>query len=480
MSLPPIEAILSSSRHATKLVFTNQTHLSNISKIIGGDVSSLAIEGVPGAGKTTLFAKAVADSIGDALCGGVRSKNLVIYIAPTNALVLEFVAKLYSFLFKNCSEEDFIKRTRLYGSKIYSKRYPTVLKPINDDVVLVASTEWQRVSARITGGSRKAALLIDEASRMTVSRLLIPIADGLARGRRERLGALEITGVVVIGDENQAIGLTDSERRYLLLRRMRDLTSKDKDHYIKYYFLNESYRLPPGTETPINEGYYGRRIRALGIRPSLKLDVKDIQDIVNEINSKIKISNVTYKVLYDMLYNIFIDHQYLIHVETYEFKGGDTYCIDRTELAAGVVLGLRYALEKAGNKMNISVVSPYAKMSGSPLIYLKLSGLRHSIEYGTVTSYIGRESEIVVAVMGKERPMGTFYFRDPYLYSVQLSRHSKILVTIGCAECLRKAAEYELSRKLERSRGEEWKTAVEKMMKTAETLYSLTKISLVK
>jgi hypothetical protein len=97
-----------------------------------------------------------------------------------------------------------------------------------------------------------------------------------------------------------------------------------------------------------------------------------------------------------------------------------------------------------------------------------------------VTSYIGRESEIVVAVMGKERPMGTFYFRDPYLYSVQLSRHSKILVTIGCAECLRKAAEYELSRKLERSRGDEWKTAVEKMMKTAETLYSLTKISLVK
>lgn len=473
---PPVEKVL---REVAPRRVTPQrvdTIAGNVAKIVSGETKALGIEGVPGAGKTTLFASSVASVLADALCGGRVGRDLVIYIAPTNALVLEFLTKLYSFLSSmGCTMNDFLRRVRAYGSKIYSVDYPEVLKPVDDNVALVASTEWQRVSARIVGRERSAVLLVDEASRMTVSRFFIPIADSLARGKGRKEGRLEFRGLVVIGDENQAIGLSEVERTYLLLQRLKEISYRDRDNYVEMRQLRHSYRLPPPTEIPLNEGYYkDLKIEALGtpLEAFIKtIDAMEVEKVFRVIErSGIVKDDRNRKAVLEALNILFVEKRPRVHIELYEFGGADTYELDRTRLAAASAYGVGELAKSLDINVNVAVVSPYARQSYSPVALLKLLNLGVAgLRYGTVTSYIGREDGVVVAVMGKERDKA-FYLRDPYQFSVQLSRHSNALVTIGCAECLVNAAEYQLRRRLRRRPPREYLAALEKMRDTAQAL----------
>jgi hypothetical protein len=62
----------------------------------------------------------------------------------------------------------------------------------------------------------------------------------------------------------------------------------------------------------------------------------------------------------------------------------------------------------------------------------------------TVQAMIGGEQDFVVTMLGKEyaasdwaEAFATLYAREPELLNVQLSRHRRLLVAIGCVECLK-------------------------------------------
>jgi len=432
-----------------------------IDTLLAGNPLVIGAPGVPGAGKTTFYAYILAKHLKDIICNEIyKHRYLYVYIAPTNDLVRDFFEKFVKFLKGvlgiKCDPAVLSRRLRVYGSKIMAPSFPKLLKAIDEDVVLVASTDWQRVSARILT-SKEQFYFIDEASRMTFVRLFIPIADAIARG--ESRG--EIKGFAVIGDENQAVGLTEEERRLLLLHSIRKLYEDSRNH-VYVVPLTVSWRLPKETAEPIKIGFYDGNLEGRGTPLKIPNEHEQIKRILAEIKGICR----KYISYIEQFLGI-ASEQPLVHLELSEhFQKGDRYDIGRAKLS----WCLAYVVSHLTNK-KIAVVTPYTKMAFA----IRMLGEIPNVSTTTVASYLGRENNIIIATFGKEQAgsCNTYYMQDPFSFNVQLSRQLNALYTIGSAEMLRVSTEYckaEISR-------EKWKTdaivGIEKMRRTVETLLSM-------
>ncbi|MEM1637798.1 DEAD/DEAH box helicase [Pyrobaculum sp.] len=427
---------------------------AKINDLLSGNPSVVGVSGVPGAGKTTFYAYVLAKQLKDRICQRRQEGDLYVYIAPTNDLVIDFLEKFVQILKGafdvECPPEILAKRIRAYGSKIESRKYSEVLKTINDEVILVAATEWQRVAARLGRSQRRQYYLIDEASRMTFTKLFISIADEIA----SRRGWKNIQGFVVIGDENQAIGINRVERRHLLLEKIRRLSESGSEgvHHLQ---LDHSFRLPKGAEMPIKEGYYEGRLRALGQPILLNCE----SECIKGLGEKCRGLAPTLEEL-----SIIARKSPLVHIElSNEFRptiDGITFDEKRARIAWCLA-----QLLSCCSRKRIVILTPYVGMSFAIRLVGNLPG---NVRAATVSAYLGREDDIVIAVFGKERAAEckTFYLKDPYLLNVQLSRHRGALYTMGSAEKLINSANYCLGNK----RGDIREAGWEKMRRALQTL----------
>lgn len=391
-----------------------------IDDLLAGNPSIVGVPGVPGAGKTTFYAYTMAERLKDAICGGRELRILYVYLAPTNDLLIDFLDKFLGFLrgaFQvDCSPVELARRIRAYGSKIEADKYPQVFKAVDKDVLLVISTEWQRVSARILG-ARNQVYLIDEASRLTMSHFFITIADGIAK----RSQVEDILGFTVIGDVNQAVGLSEGERQLLLLKNIERLA--EESDRVNLIPLNISWRLPSGTEEPIKEGYYGGNLEAKGEPLLLEAPHEELKRILGDKHCK----------KYENVINDFIVHASKyphVHIELdTHFIEGEKYDERRARLAwclARVISAL--------SKKTVSVVVPYNQMAFA----VRMLGELENVHTATVASYLGREDSIIISVFGKEQVgnCNTYYLQDPYIPNVQHSRQKNALYSIGSSEIL--------------------------------------------
>jgi hypothetical protein len=398
-------------------------------EILAGNQAVVVAPGVPGAGKTTFYAYILAKHLKDEICRESISFNyLYIYIAPTNDLVRDFIEKFLGFLKGTfgveCRPEILSRRIRVYGSKISAPSYPQLLKAIDDEVLLVASTDWQRVAARIL--TRKEQIyLIDEASRMTFTRLFVSIADAIAKGNAKG----DIRGFSVIGDENQAVGLEEEERRFLLLSSIREIAEKGSDR-IYIVPLNVSWRLPEDTARPIKFGFYNGDLIGKGTPFKVNPEDEIIRTLMRE-----KLCQKYSKYIWDILQ---VASRYpLVHVELGEhFRIGEKFDEKRAELG----WCLAYVLSGLVGNRQVSVVVPYTQMAFA----IRILRPPQNVRVATIASYLGREDDIIISIFGKEQvsQCNTYYLKDPYTFNVQLSRQRNALFTIGSADILKMSAEY--------------------------------------
>jgi len=431
-----------------------------VEEILAGNQAVVVAPGVPGAGKTTFYAYILAKHLKDEICRESISFNyLYIYIAPTNDLVRDFIEKFLGFLKGTfgveCRPEILSRRIRVYGSKVSAPNYPQLLKAIDDEVLLVASTDWQRVAARIL--TRKEQIyLIDEASRMTFTRLFVSIADAIAKGNTKG----DIRGFSVIGDENQAIGLEEEERRFLLLSSIREIAEKGSDR-VYIVTLNVSWRLPEDTARPIKFGFYNGDLIGRGTPFNVNPEDEIIRTLMRE-----KLCQKYSKYIWDILQ---VASRYpLVHIELGEhFRIGEKFDEKRAELG----WCLAYVLSGLVGNRQVSVVVPYTQMAFA----IRILRPPQNVRVATIASYLGREDDIIISIFGKEQASqcNTYYLTDPYTFNVQLSRQRNALFTIGSANILKKSAEYciDISEKKPRK-----KMLIEGWEKLTRTLDELQKI----
>jgi len=400
-----------------------------VEEILAGNQAVIVAPGVPGAGKTTFYAYILAKHLKDEICRESISFNyLYIYIASTNDLVRDFIEKFLGFLKGTfgveCRPEILSRRIRVYGSKVSAPSYPQLLKAIDDEVLLVASTDWQRVAARIL--TRKEQIyLIDEASRMTFTRLFVSIADAIAKGNTKG----DIRGFSVIGDENQAIGLEEEERRFLLLSSIREIAEKGSDR-VYIVPLNVSWRLPEDTARPIKFGFYNGDLIGRGTPFKVNPEDEIIRTLMRE-----KLCQKYSKYIWDILQ---VASRYpLVHIELGEhFRIGEKFDEKRAELG----WCLAYVLSGLVGNRQVSVVVPYTQMAFA----IRILRPPQNVRVATIASYLGREDDIIISIFGKEQvsQCNTYYLKDPYTFNVQLSRQRNALFTIGSADILKMSAEY--------------------------------------
>jgi len=115
----------------------------------------------------------------------------------------------------------------------------------------------------------------------------------------------------------------------------------------------------------------------------------------------------------------------------------------RAKLGFYATLALYLWSQGLGGGLGLAATSIYTDMSWSIDFQMGRLGLRFDNSH-TVQAMIGGEQDFVVTMLGKEyaasnlaETFATLYAREPELLNVQLSRHRRLLVAIGCVECLK-------------------------------------------
>ena len=133
------------------------------------------IQGPPGTGKSTAIDFAIINLFRD-------SDFTILYVAPTNKLVYERASKLISYL-KNYEDLKSIpKIMRIYGSAfVYDGEAEGFRDPLNDDVRIILSTEYQRTYIE-SGEMKEIVVIVDEASKSPIARPFITLARSVIMG----------------------------------------------------------------------------------------------------------------------------------------------------------------------------------------------------------------------------------------------------------------------------------------------------------
>ena len=476
------DALNKASRYSLELVESLQVALDTSKKAVLHESRApiVGIRGPPGTGKTKIMEGAINDND---IIYNIQSNNLkFIYIAPTNELTRSgFERALVPVIrmFGGSAGElvDALRRVRVYGSAIpppylgqdlekLSRYYPEIDKEtwkkilrdivyggINDDVLFIFTTDYQRASAR-SRSSHKFLMFVDEASKSPFYLPFNPVSDselkGLAMGHRSGV----IHGLVVVGDDRQAIALGPEYQGYgktlLVLPKVGEvLQALDLNEQFKT--LTTTFRLPSPTEKPIGEGFYGdvgglQAYEAALVRLRRKLGGLDLSERFSKCKNIM--GNYLWDVTIELLEQAIGDlnkPQPIIIVNTSdEIPGGQQFEPCRVKLSVYFALALRCLSSDLG----ISVIAPYRELVDSARYYFRrlTRDIRidaSNVRFLTVQSMLGGEDDVVISMLGKEwtsREESTIYFREPENLNVQLSRHRLMLIVIGNATRLRNAA----------------------------------------
>lgn len=432
-------------------------------KIVAIDSERISlVQGPPGTGKTTIFHQVINECLDE-----VDENEVFLYIAPTNKLVADMLTRVAS-IYRNRGRtlEDLKKEVRVYGSRFrYGEGFEHLRKPIDNNVKIVLSTEYQRIYE--SEADRRYHLLIDEASKSPIHRPLITISDRLLELIQQSEGEGILESLNVIGDPKQAIALGDEYRGredlLLLTNLIRGLLSEklktevDRGEIdvteaalrelrgIFYEFLEITRRLPYPSETPISVGFYSGNLRAY------KKADEVLKEIANkwDSNEARELSNLNedYSKTVDILDSAISTGIPIIYVHV----RGDylrDYLFNERKAKVGLLFSC--AIKKI-LKESVTVVAPYVdqqlqmKLRMQHLYGDMLGQDVRTINFTTVHRMLGAEDSHIIAVLGKERTgklyhERTIYFMEPEVFNVQLSRHKKLLVIVGDLFKLRREA----------------------------------------
>ncbi len=421
------------------------------------DVPLAAVQGPPGSGKTYIVELLAEDYIVNQL---LESNELVFYIAPTNELVFDACVRVLAAIFRKVASDrkercrwarGIPDVVRVLGYRIKSSRRPALqgicgdgieaakmvdLK-IDENVRLVFSTEFQR--PYIEGGKRPIKVIVDESSKSPYFRALIPMVRRIAASQyRDFPEAL-----VALGDPQQAISITEYGRDILLMNVVkRKLRERGLEHL--YKLLDVTFRLPEPSHEPISAGYYGGLLKALedGSRRLSGFNF-DSRKVLAQMNKYINVSKAEVQRVVSLLEDAINSKIPLAVLDVDVFKSGDTLDETRAKLGFYATLALYLWSKGLGSGLGLAATSIYTDMSWSIKFQMGRLGLRFDNSY-TVQAMIGGEQDFVVTMLGKEyaasnlaEMFATLYAKEPELLNVQLSRHRRLLVAIGCVECLK-------------------------------------------
>jgi len=426
-----------------------------------------AARGPPGVGKTAVAEAVMTDEkIEETL---QETNSVFLYEAPTNDLVLSAFERLLSLTVYDCdTAREFLRSVRLYGSLLPPPYIseddgfikdcniePTLLREvvggkITEDIKFVFSTEFQRVSARLKN-KRTFYLFIDEASTSPFYLPYTPLSDiALKNLMEEKRGV--INALFVVGDENQAIGLEDEYRHgmdLLVLPKIFKLLSHEDSLETHFKHIGVTLRLPKPTEEPLDRGFYAdlgglKAHYTFNDRfKELQLDTwkerwekcREVASLPHKVNILLVVEKMLSSPLPLAVFNIKESYDPGERVEPYRVK---------------VAIGLAALFQCLYPRLDIAVVGPYQDLVlTAKANYYSRYGvtrderMRH-VRFLTIHQMLGREADIVIAVLGKERhgeeKRPTIYFQEPNLLNVQFSRHKAMLVVVGNATRLRNVA----------------------------------------
>lgn len=421
--------------------------------------SLMAVQGVPGAGKTTILMNILPDVLDK-----LEPRDKLLYTAPTNALVTETLIRALAILRNHgYSYSQIFEIVRVYGSKIPSEptvnRLETILNkwgikenvtklvgliskslyaPIDNKVELILATESQRVSSKSLRDSGFRFLAFhDEASRSPLYHLFVPYMDKLVRGEVDVIASL-----VVVGDPFQAISIPLSfiQSRYPLLAVQAVVCALKKEGHLKQYRqLKYTLRVPEPLHVPIREGFYANEeLLQGGVHCLDKLELESVVNvksrlskIVFDTNKCKSVVKEKFKSICDYLDRAVNDKAGLVVVDTKSFPPGTNFDKYRADLTLEILKGLKKGLE--GNREDILISAPYTDMVN--YINTKAGLMRFDeVRVYTVDSILGGEAPIHIAVLGKEwisQEGITYYLDYPNLLNVQMSRESVIKIVVG-------------------------------------------------
>jgi len=419
------------------------------------------IQGPPGTGKTTVFHQVI-----DECFDRVDRDEVFLYIAPTNKLVADMfrrIASIYCALGKNL--EDLKKEVRVYGSRFRYGAFECLRKPVDDEVRIVLSTEYQRIHESET--QKRYHFLIDEASKSPIHRPFITASEKLLEALQQSDRENILASISVIGDPKQAIALGDEykarEDLLLLTNLIRGLLSDNLKKEIDkgeidivdaalqelrgrfYEFLEITRRLPHPSESPISVGFYSGNLRAC----------KNAEEVLKETEEKWnsnearRLSNLNgdFSKAVEILESAITTKVPIIYVHV-----GGEYSLDYlfNEKRAKVGLIFSCAISRILGE-SVTVIAPYVDQQlqmklGMHYQYGEIIGnFTRMVNFATVHRMLGAEDSHIVAILGKER-VGksyyerTVYFMEPEVFNVQLSRHQKLIIIIGDLFKLRRGA----------------------------------------
>jgi len=411
------------------------------------------VQGPPGTGKTTIFEgvlKREFDREPEYGC-------LYLYVAPTNELVAQMFTRICHIFFNLGYEEREIKRiVRVYGSKFDYTDFENLKRPVDENVKLVITTEYQRVR----GDYEEIHFMIDEASRSLIHKPFITSSEELIR-QIER-GESLYGSINVIGDPLQAIVLEDRyrEKRGIrlimevfttsLLKQIGIIPTSDNpielmklayDNLRGEYFelLEKTFRLPSPTEEPVSRGYYENKLKALFKAEERLKDYWTGKILSNQCDDRYL--SWALKVVEEAITTTSTP---IILIEPKDQEGdyriseertGIIFSKERAKLATAFALAL-----SINTRGTTCITAPYNDQILHTKMYLQdkygdILKKHGKIKFETVQSMLGSEADNVVAILGKEYYLGpeykTIYFQEPELLNVQLTRHKKVLVVIG-------------------------------------------------
>ncbi len=434
------------------------------------DVPLGAVQGPPGTGKTSVV-EAFADRVLPRFLDDIESREIIIYVAPTNHLAVEAFVRIASTLLSKglFTVRDLIDMIRVYGYKISLGDCKSLerLHGVTADMVrqvlqdyiepgavkLVFTTEFQRVSGKFRESPEKVHLIVDEASKSPYFRAFLPVADYIMRYSGYP------ASLIALGDPEQAIAVPEELRKDvpLLMKKVIRLLKEGGLSGSNYVFLNITYRLPKPSEEPISRGFYDGMLKARftsieRLRDMSEVFVDERERVLEELGKLRALDNETERI-HDALYNAVTSDAPIVVIDTGRFSPLSmratlsTYDAKRAKASAKALLILGLYRRVAGGEFDVMALTPYSDMAYN-IEYLMASRYGHLVRTlppsRTVHSVIGGEADAIVAVLGKEyalsrvyspfmdeREYQTIYFNEPQVLNVQLSRHRKLLVIVG-------------------------------------------------
>jgi len=443
--------LLEAQRKAVKLM----------EKTVDGDISLAAVQGPPGTGKTSVVESFAKDRLVDFLTS--ENRELIVYLAPTNYLVFEAFRRVSAQLIKAGYDiRSLLRALRVYGSKIKPLKgehstigdvEPSELRAlvgdIDQDVKIVFATEFQRLSSRLLEYKpSKIHIVADEASKSPFFRVLLPLAEKIAREPEEYYPH----SLLVLGDPQQAITVPEEYKtiKVPILMKFVEKVLKSKGLDDRWVMLDTTFRIPNPSENPISYGFYDGKLMARYFANERIGEMRDsILDNVDIIRRTVKTSGLGSEMEVEKIVAGFEEavssYSPVVFINTRPFRGGDTFDYERVRLTSIAAAVFQSALKESGFKYRVTVTAPYCDVVNSVSFKLRRRNFPE-LNSATVQAIIGGEADVIIAPLGKEwapdtvdETTTTIYHKEPEVLNVQLSRHRSMLVLIGNLDKLKRS-----------------------------------------